>query len=132
MEQNIGHKICFFHIYDFLKENFVHKYLASYAGIMCEMHTEMHADHHVKCPLFLSDFNTNRNGLTCFSKTTQYQIPLISDQLLWSCMRTDRQKDMARLRGAFFFICELTRKTGITKKRKTDSRLRSRIIFSSR
>jgi hypothetical protein len=41
MEQNIGHKICFFHIYDFLKEFFVDKYLASYAGIMFEKHAEI-------------------------------------------------------------------------------------------
>jgi hypothetical protein len=36
--------------------------------------TEKHVGLHVKRPLFLSDFNQNRNVSTNFSETSRYQI----------------------------------------------------------
>jgi hypothetical protein len=135
MEVDIGHEICVSFLSTSIKTSAVDKYLASYAGITSEMRAEIHADRHVKSPLVLSDFNTNRNGLTCFSKATQDQIPLISDQLLWSCMQTERQKEghgKVKRRIFAIFLCELIRKIRITQNRTTGYRIRSRIIFSSR
>jgi len=47
---------------------------------------------HVKCPLFLSDFNETLIFYTYFRKVLKYEISRISVQWEPSCsMRTDRQ-----------------------------------------
>jgi hypothetical protein len=68
----------------------------------------MNIDHHVKYPLFLSDFDETLIFSTDFrEKTLKYQISLISVQCEPSCsMRTDGRRD--RHCGRFSQFCEGT------------------------
>jgi hypothetical protein len=67
---------------------------------MLQMHAETHVCLHVKCPLFLSDFNQNWSVLTNFSITSQSDFMEIHSVVL-KLLHADRQTDMVELMDPF-------------------------------
>lgn len=75
ISKTITHKMCVSFSSTAFVQNILHPNKGSVSKKQVILHVEKHVGLHRKCPLLLSDFDTNFNALTKLSKILQYKIP---------------------------------------------------------